>query len=138
MKERRTNSVTMSSFSFKTSSGSLLLVSALGYACACVKKLTSFSLGGWAMQDEACSTYSADIDQVCPGKIIITVIMLHNTSAQMTEGHQFLLDTFGVTPRLGWQIDPFGASSVTPTLFSMMGFDGHVIQRINYQTKVRI
>ena len=27
---------------------------------------------------------------------------------QMTIGHQFIKDTFGVTPNIGWHIDPFG------------------------------
>jgi len=32
--------------------------------------------------------------------------------SQMTLGHQYLYDTFGVLPRYGWQIDDFGASRV--------------------------
>jgi len=31
---------------------------------------------------------------------------------QTTLGHQFLKEEFGVTPRIGWQIDPFGHSAV--------------------------
>lgn len=31
---------------------------------------------------------------------------------QTTLGHQFLKKEFGVTPRIGWQIDPFGHSAV--------------------------
>jgi hypothetical protein len=31
---------------------------------------------------------------------------------------------------MGWQIDPFGASSVTPTLNKLAGFDAHLIDRI--------
>ena len=27
---------------------------------------------------------------------------------QTTLGHRFIKDEFGVTPRVGWQIDPFG------------------------------
>lgn len=31
---------------------------------------------------------------------------------QMQQGHQFLIDNFGskAIPKIGWQIDPFGAS----------------------------
>lgn len=31
---------------------------------------------------------------------------------QTTLGHQFLKQEFNVTPRIGWQIDPFGHSAV--------------------------
>ena len=31
---------------------------------------------------------------------------------QTTMGHRFLKEEFGVTPRIGWQIDPFGHSAV--------------------------
>jgi len=27
---------------------------------------------------------------------------------QMTVGHKFLLDNFGIRPTIGWHIDPFG------------------------------
>lgn len=30
---------------------------------------------------------------------------------QMTLGHQFVLKNFGVTPTVGWHIDPFGHSN---------------------------
>eukprot|EP01116_Phalansterium_solitarium_P021418 TRINITY_DN664_c0_g1_i1.p1 TRINITY_DN664_c0_g1~~TRINITY_DN664_c0_g1_i1.p1 ORF type:complete len:981 (-),score=289.32 TRINITY_DN664_c0_g1_i1:155-3097(-) len=75
-----------------------------------------FIIGGWTMEDEACTTYSANIDQ-------------------MTEGHQFLLNTFGVRPRFGWQVDPFGASSVVHEHFALMGFDATVISRVDYRLK---
>jgi len=80
------------------------------------KKQIEFVIGGWVMHDEAVVTYSAAIDQ-------------------MTEGHQFIQDLFGqnYNPTLGWQIDPFGASSVTPTLNSLFNFSAHVIARIPWQ-----
>ena len=31
---------------------------------------------------------------------------------QTTLGHRFIKDEFNVTPRIGWQIDPFGHSAV--------------------------
>lgn len=31
---------------------------------------------------------------------------------QTTLGHNFIKKEFGVTPRIGWQIDPFGHSAV--------------------------
>lgn len=72
--------------------------------------------GGWSQHDEA----TPDIASVLN---------------QMTEGHQYLFDTFGVRPRFGWQIDPFGHSSLTPSLFALMGFDALVINRIHYSIK---
>ena len=32
-------------------------------------------------------------------------------------------------------MDPFGASSTTPTLFALAGFNAHVISRIDYNLK---
>eukprot|EP00026_Physarum_polycephalum_P001546 Phypoly_transcript_01548.p1 GENE.Phypoly_transcript_01548~~Phypoly_transcript_01548.p1 ORF type:complete len:1071 (+),score=169.08 Phypoly_transcript_01548:77-3289(+) len=73
-----------------------------------------FVIGGWVMQDEACTTYGADIEQ-------------------MTLGHQFLYNNFGAIPVRGWQIDPFGQSSVTPTLEKLAGFKTHLIDRTTYK-----
>ena len=47
---------------------------------------------GWSMQDEACVYYED---------------MLNN----MMIGHEFVQREFGVTPRVGWHIDPFGHSN---------------------------
>jgi hypothetical protein len=73
-----------------------------------------FVMGGWVMPDEACTTYSANMDQ-------------------LTEGHLFLNKTFGITPNIGWQIDPFGASTALATNYKMAGFKYHIIDRINYR-----
>jgi hypothetical protein len=81
---------------------------------------------------------------------------------QLTEGHDYLLKNFGVRPRFAWQvplaafsgpcqracgltlvllpdmqIDPFGHSSLTPTLAAAVGFDALVINRIHHNLKVR-
>jgi len=72
--------------------------------------------GGWSQNDEAVAHYSAVVEQ-------------------MTEGHLLLLKEFGVTPLVSWQIDPFGASSITPTIFSKMGIRYHVIDRIDDRLK---
>lgn len=71
------------------------------------------------MHDEATTTYSANIDQ-------------------MTQGHQFLLQTFNVTPTIGWQIDPFGASSVVAEHNRLSGFKYHVIDRINWRLREQL
>ncbi|KAI4542711.1 hypothetical protein MG293_006837 [Ovis ammon polii] len=75
-----------------------------------------FVLGGQVMHDEAVAHFD---DQIL----------------QLTEGHGFLYETFGVRPQFSWQVDPFGASSTTPTLFALAGFNAHVISRIDYNLK---
>lgn len=75
-----------------------------------------FIIGGQVMHDEA-------------------VTNLDDIILQLTEGHGFLYQTFGVRPRFSWHVDPFGASSTTPVLFALAGFDGHLISRIDYDLK---
>mmetsp|Transcript_3463 Transcript_3463/g.5887 ORF Transcript_3463/g.5887 Transcript_3463/m.5887 type:complete len:270 (+) Transcript_3463:445-1254(+) len=68
------------------------------------------------MHDEACPHYED---------------MINN----MALGHEFLLSEFGVVPRIGWHLDPFGHSSANPRLFADMGFDSWLFARIDYQDK---
>nr|CAI9707516.1 unnamed protein product [Rangifer tarandus platyrhynchus] len=75
-----------------------------------------FVLGGQVMHDEAVTHFD---DQIL----------------QLTEGHGFLYETFGFRPQFSWQVDPFGASATTPTLFALAGFNAHVISRIDYDLK---
>uniref|UniRef100_A0AC11BCQ7 Uncharacterized protein n=1 Tax=Ovis aries TaxID=9940 RepID=A0AC11BCQ7_SHEEP len=75
-----------------------------------------FVLGGQVMHDEAV-THSDD-------QIL-----------QLTEGHSFLYETFGIRPQFSWQVDPFDASATTPTLFALAGFNAHVISTIDYDLK---
>jgi len=52
---------------------------------------------------------------------------------QLTEGHLAVARLFPEVldqPRVCWQIDPFGASSLSPTLFAKAGFDAVVNTRI--------
>ncbi len=56
---------------------------------------------------------------------------------QMTVGHQFLNRTFGLTPRIGWQIDPFGHSSTQASLMTgSLGFDALYFGRADYQVSL--
>ncbi|XP_071865397.1 lysosomal alpha-mannosidase II isoform X2 [Bombus fervidus] len=74
--------------------------------------------GGWSMNDEAVTHYHSLVDQY-------------------TWGFRRLNDTFGTcaTPRIGWQIDPFGHSREQASLFAQLGFDGMFFGRLDYQDK---
>ncbi|KAM4807632.1 epididymis-specific alpha-mannosidase [Rhinophrynus dorsalis] len=78
-----------------------------------------FVIGGQVMHDEAVTAID---DQIL----------------QLTEGHGFLYETFGVRPRFSWHVDPFGASAASPTLFAMAGFNAHLISRIDYDSKTNM
>lgn len=74
-----------------------------------------FTNGGWCMHDEAAPHYVDMIDQT-------------------TLGHKFLMEEFGVAPRTGWQLDPFGHSATQASLLSAeVGFQGLFFGRIDYQ-----
>ncbi|XP_029942917.1 epididymis-specific alpha-mannosidase isoform X2 [Salarias fasciatus] len=75
-----------------------------------------FIIGGQVMHDEA-------------------VTDLNDEILQMTEGHGFLYQTFGVRPQFSWHVDPFGASTTSPVLFALAGFNAHLISRIDYDLK---
>lgn len=70
--------------------------------------------GGWTMHDEAITSYDEQV-------------------TQMRMGHE-LLRYLGFAeeqlPRIGWQPDPFGPSSWTPTLMALSGFDAWVTNRL--------
>ena len=68
------------------------------------------------MHDEACPHYED---------------MINN----MMTGHEFAMHEFGVKPRIGWQIDPFGHSNANARLFAEMGFDAFFFTRLDYQDK---
>ncbi|NXU56557.1 MA2B2 mannosidase, partial [Turnix velox] len=75
-----------------------------------------FVIGGQVMHDEA-------------------VTLIDDQILQLTEGHGFLSETFGIRPEFSWHVDPFGASATTPTLFALAGFNAHLISRIDYDLK---
>eukprot|EP01116_Phalansterium_solitarium_P019430 TRINITY_DN5407_c0_g1_i1.p1 TRINITY_DN5407_c0_g1~~TRINITY_DN5407_c0_g1_i1.p1 ORF type:complete len:801 (-),score=286.01 TRINITY_DN5407_c0_g1_i1:107-2509(-) len=75
-------------------------------------KQLEFVGGGWVMNDEPIAIYNDVIDQV-------------------TTGHEWLRNNIGPEARVrhGWQIDMFsGFSSVTPSLWALMGYDATVIR----------
>ncbi|MFS7971359.1 putative alpha-mannosidase [Helianthus anomalus] len=91
---------------------------------AIVKRLVSSGQleminGGWCMHDEAAPHYIDMIDQT-------------------TYGHNFIKEQFNVTPRIGWQIDPFGHSAVQAYLLGAeLGFDSVFFGRIDYQDRAK-
>ncbi|XP_050221696.1 probable alpha-mannosidase At5g13980 [Mercurialis annua] len=73
--------------------------------------------GGMCMHDEATVHYIDMIDQT-------------------TLGHKFIKEEFNLTPRIGWQIDPFGHSAVQAYLLGAeVGFDSFFFGRIDYQDR---
>ncbi|KAL0014657.1 hypothetical protein SO802_001726 [Lithocarpus litseifolius] len=89
-----------------------------------VKQLVSsgqleFINGGMCMHDEAATHYIDMIDQT-------------------TLGHRFIKEEFGIIPRIGWQIDPFGHSAVQAYLLGAeLGFDSLFFGRIDYQDRAK-
>ncbi|KAL5717335.1 alpha-mannosidase [Ranunculus cassubicifolius] len=89
-----------------------------------VKKLVSSGQlelinGGMCMHDEAAVHYIDMIDQT-------------------TLGHRFIKQEFNHTPRIGWQIDPFGHSAVQAYLLGAeVGFDSFFFGRIDYQDRAK-
>ncbi|KAJ0561042.1 putative alpha-mannosidase [Helianthus annuus] len=75
--------------------------------------------GGWYMQDEAAPHYIDMIDQT---KYV----------------HKFIKEQFNVTPRIAWQIDPFGHSAVQAYLLGAeVGFNSLFFGWIDYQDKAK-
>jgi hypothetical protein len=72
--------------------------------------------GGWVQHDEANPDPYAIINQ-------------------NWVGHQYLNRHFAIQPKVAWQIDPFGHSAISPTLFKKMGYEALVINRIHHKIK---
>ena len=58
-----------------------------------------FVNGGWVDNDEAAPNFDDIINN-------------------MMIGHEFIKDTFGVYPKIGWDIDTFGHSDANTRLFA--------------------
>ncbi|KYR02083.1 alpha-mannosidase [Tieghemostelium lacteum] len=74
--------------------------------------------GGWVQNDEACPTVDAVI-------------------RHLTDGHKFIIEHFGeeYLPTSGWQIDPFGHSTLTATVQAQMGYKHVILDRIHFEAK---
>ena len=74
--------------------------------------------GGWVQNDEALPDYELVI-------------------RQMETGFQYLKQELNLTQiKTGWQIDPFGHSSLTAALMEKMGFESLVFSRIEENIRV--
>jgi lysosomal alpha-mannosidase len=80
------------------------------------EKQLEFVLGGWVMNDEACTTAAGIV-------------------RQLSRGHRYLNETFGVRPTYGYQIDPFGHSFVMPLVLDRLGMRGLILNRIHWREK---
>lgn len=59
---------------------------------------------------------------------------VHSITAPFALLRSFLQDTFGVKPRIAWQLDPFGHSATQASLMSAeAGFDALFIARADHQ-----
>ena len=74
--------------------------------------------GGWIMNDEA-------------------LVDFEGLTRQILAGHRFFKEVLEVPNiTIAWQIDPFGHSSLTPSIFEQMGFDYMVMNRIDEDFRV--
>lgn len=68
------------------------------------EKRFEFVNGGWVASDEACPSYEDLIEN-------------------MVVGHEWLKETFDITPRIAWHCDSFGHSSAMNQIFQLMGYE---------------
>ncbi len=61
----------------------------------------------------------------------------HAGRPQVTAGHEAITALFGAAarPRIAWQIDPFGHSALTPSVFAAAGYDALVLNRVHHADK---
>ncbi|PAV69612.1 hypothetical protein WR25_02103 isoform F [Diploscapter pachys] len=75
--------------------------------------------GSWVMTDEANAYFPVSVDNI-------------------VEGHQYLINEFGIHPSVIWSNDPFGYSNSVPYLFSQAGMKRTVINRIHHGLKTHL
>jgi lysosomal alpha-mannosidase len=76
--------------------------------------------GGWVQNDEALPDFEL-------------------VTRQMQTGFEYLREKLNVSRiKTGWQLDPFGHSSLTAALFEKMGFETLVVSRIDENVRVNI
>ena len=61
---------------------------------------------------------------------------LESVTRQIENGHKYLQEEFGIgRVKVGWQIDPFGHSAMTPSLWEKFGYEYLVINRIDTELR---
>jgi hypothetical protein len=85
--------------------------------------LPSNTSGDWVQSDEAIATLDARILNMALGKGSIWPSFA---------GLNWLNATFGVRPRVGYHIDAFGHSSISPYLSSLADMDALVVSLSGY------
>ena len=78
-----------------------------------------FINGGWVMNDEAIPSYKQAL-------------------IQMRLGLDMMNHTFGKRATIGWQVDPFGSSSVTVSNLHKLGYDAYIENRISNEFKDKL
>jgi len=57
----------------------------------------------------------------------------------MMEGHEWIQQTLGVKPTIGWDIDTFGHSAANTRIYSELGFEAMFFSRMEgYEKHVRV
>ncbi|CAE8668024.1 unnamed protein product, partial [Polarella glacialis] len=96
----------------------------------------------WRMQDETVKTLTRKLVKNGQLEMINGAWVMHCEATphyvdmidQTSLGHKFLFQEFGVSPKIGWQIDPFGHSATQAALLSAeAGFVGLFFGRIDFQ-----
>lgn len=71
-------------------------------------------MGGWVGSDECDANYEDII-------------------GNFYQGHQWISDEFGITPRVGWNIDPFGHTEANAAIFHDLGFEALFTARVAFK-----
>ena len=68
-------------------------------------------MGGWVGPDECDANYEDII-------------------GNFYKGHSWLKDEFGIAPRVGWNVDPFGHTESVAGIYHDLGFDALFFSRL--------
>ena len=107
----------------------------------CLSVCLSVSLLLFLYLPRGCAAAHAHMRVQCLHRVVGWAVQTHYVAMidQTTVGHTFLKDEFDFTPRVGWQIDPFGHSATQAALLSAeVGFDALFFGRIDVRNALRV